>query len=262
MTVVSGKGVHSGLTCSVRIVSEPGPVTFIRSGTRIPASHTSVSGTRRATSLTNDGASVSMVEHLLAALYISGWWQDLSFEVTADELPVLDGSATEWLPVLDSLGPPPPAPPALHVTQPVLVTEGGSSASLEPGGPGLDLDVTIDFDHPQIGRQRWQGGQADYRQLAAARTFGFSKDLDRLRSLGLGRGAGLDNCLVFSADGSLNEPRSPDEPVRHKALDTLGDLYLLGQPLNGLVRTACSSHALHAKLVQEIRQTAGLEKTA
>ncbi len=256
MTLVSGKGVHSGLSSSVRIIQEPGPVSFIRAGTRIPASYQSVSGTNRATSLARNGSQVGMVEHLLAALYIRGWWRNLSFEVSSDELPVLDGSAAEWLSVLDSLGPPPPPPPALQSPR-VSVTDGDSSASLEPGPTGLD--ISISFSHPLIGTQRWQGGPAEYEGLAEARTFGFREDLDRLRELGLGLGADLSNCLVFSGDTTLNEPRGSDEPVRHKALDTLGDLYLLGQPVAGLVRTSCGSHTLHARLVQEIRQHAGLE---
>lgn len=257
MTLVSGKGVHSGLSSSVRILKESGPVTFIRAGTRIPADHLSLASTNRATSLHRNGRQVSMVEHLLAALYIRGWWRNLSFEVSTDELPILDGSAAEWLSVLDSLGPPPSPPEPLRPTRTIMVSDGKSSASLEPGPTGLD--VSISFSHPLIGRQQWQGGPEDYGQLGPARTFGFREDLDRLRQLGLGQGADLSNCLVFSGEGTMNEPRGADEPVRHKALDTLGDLYLLGQPVAGLVRTSCSSHALHARLVQEIRQHAGLE---
>ncbi len=197
------------------------------------------------------------MEHLLAALYLKGWWQDLSIEVSNWELPVLDGSAAEWLPLLDALSTPPPPPAALELSAPVVVQEGKGSASVQPGPAGLD--VTILFDHPGIGMQRWRGGPDDYHELADARTFGFLSDLEDLHRSGLALGAGLDNCLVFGPETTVNPQRFELEPVKHKALDALGDLYLLGRPVAGLVRTACGSHRLHAKLVAEIRQQAGLE---
>lgn len=257
MIEVSGKGVHGGQQCTVRIHREAGPVTFLRASTRIPADASALAGTDRATSLKKADRTVSMVEHLLAALHVTGWWQDLLVEVSAEELPVLDGSATDWLPVLESLGTPPPPPEAIRIPHAVSVSAGGATASILPGPQALD--VTINFPHPRIGTMNWRGGPSDYSQLVDARTFGFLEDLERLRQAGLGLGADLSNCLVYSSDGTLNSPRGSDEPVRHKALDVLGDLYLLGQPVDGTVVTSCSSHALHARLVQEIRQHAGME---
>src|SRR5690606_34026781 len=124
------KGVHSGLMSRVTVHQEPGPVNFIRQGVRIPVRLESVSGTDRAISLSAGGETVSMVEHLLAALYLKGWWQDLSIEVSNWELPVLDGSAAEWLPLLDALSTPPPPPAALELSAPVVVQEGKGSASV------------------------------------------------------------------------------------------------------------------------------------
>ena len=255
MTGLTGKGVHSGLDCTVTLHRTDGPVRFRRNGRLIEVSAANLAGTERATSLAAAGEQVSMVEHLLAALHVRGWWSGLTIEASRPELPVLDGSAAGWLPLLDELGEPPPPPPAHLPADAITVRDGIGSATVTPGEPGLH--VTVDFDHPAIGRQTWSGGPEDYGQLLDARTFGFVNDLDNLRQNGLARGAGLDNCLVYGADAPLNEPRGALEPVRHKALDLLGDLYLLGRPLAGRVTTGCGSHRLHARLVEGIRQQAG-----
>lgn len=257
MISLSGKGIHSGRECTVKLHRSSGPVTFLRSGHRIPATVDYVSDTRSATSLTHAGASVRMVEHLLAALHMRNWWTDLLIEVSHDELPILDGSASGWLAALDALGAPPPAPAALEFSTPVTVRAAGGTAGVSPGNDFLHC--SIDFPHPLIGRQSWQGGPDSYTQLADARTFGFAADIDRLRQQGLALGASADNCVAFTAAGTMTPLRGPDEPARHKALDALGDLFLLGQPLRGRISTACGSHTLHARLVQELRQNAGLE---
>lgn len=260
MIIVNGHGVHSGLPSTVRLHRFDGPVTFLRSGTRIPADIDQVTDTRSATSLGQAGARVRMVEHLLAALYISGWWHGLLIEVSHEELPVLDGSAAPWLTALTGLDAPPAAPPALESPVPVTVRTAGGTARLEPGADSLSC--TIDFPHPLIGRQSWQGTPDTYGLLADARTFGFYADFEQLKQRGLALGASTDNCVVFTAEGAMTALRGPDEPVRHKALDALGDLYLLGRPVSGKLSMACGSHALHARLVQELRQNAGLETAA
>lgn len=258
MITVHGKGIHSGQACTVRIWREDGPVTFLRDGLRIPALAENLSETNRATSLAVDSVKrVTMVEHLLAAMHISGWWHGLAVEVSSEELPILDGSASEWLTVLTELGGPPAAPEAWQPDRPVVVREGHGEAAIEPGAS--QLEVNISFSHPLIGDQQWRGSPADYGQLADARTFGFIEELDALRERGLARGANTDNCLVFSGATLLGPMRSEDEPVRHKALDVLGDLFVLGRPIAGRIRSACGSHRLHAKLVQEVRRQAGME---
>ncbi len=257
MISVIGKGIHSGQDCTVTLHRSSGPVTFLRSGSRIPATLDYISDTRAATTLSHGGGSVRMVEHLLAALHMRNWWNDLVVEVSHDELPILDGSATGWLAALDSLGTPPPAPAALEFSTAVTVRAAGGTAAVSPGSNFLHC--SIHFPHPLIGRQSWQGSPDSYAQLADARTFGFASEIDRLRQQGLALGATADNCVAFSAKGTMTALRGQDEPVRHKALDALGDLFLLGQPLRGRISTACGSHTLHARLVQELRQNAGLE---
>lgn len=258
MISLSGTGVHSGATSTVRLTRSDGPVRFLRSGQLIRAAADSVIGTNRTTVLGTGAARVAMVEHLLAALHIRGWWSGLLIETDSDELPALDGSARVWLEALDQLGTPPPAPEPLTTSQAITVSSGESTASWAPG-PDL-LDVSIRFAHPLIGTQRWQGSRADWPRLADARTFGFLSELERLRADGLALGADTGNCLVYAETDTLEPARSADEPVRHKALDALGDLFLVGRPLAGHIRVACGSHGLHARLVQEVRERTGLEK--
>lgn len=258
MIELHGKGIHSGRECSVRIWREDGPVTFIRSGVRIAALAENLHETNRATSLaTGSGTRVTMVEHLLAALHITGWWHGLALEVSAEELPILDGSARDWLAALGELGNPPPAPAPYRPDLPLTVRDDQGEATIEPGPE--QLEVSISFNHPLIGDQQWLGTPADFHRLADARTFGFREELAALHERGLARGADTDNCLVFSGDTSMGPLRSQDEPVRHKALDVLGDLFVLGRPIAGRIRSACGSHGLHAKLVQKVRQQAGME---
>ncbi|HZW28996.1 MAG TPA: UDP-3-O-acyl-N-acetylglucosamine deacetylase, partial [Trueperaceae bacterium] len=114
------------------------------------------------------------------------------------------------------------------------------------------LDVSIDFAHHAIGRQRWVGGPDDYHQLAAARTFGLLREAEALRARGLVRGASLEHAIVFADDGPLRPLRFPDEPVRHKALDAIGDLALLGRPLRAHVTLQRGSHSLHHALMSRL----------
>lgn len=257
MATLSGPGVHSGLTCSVSLHRSDGPVTFLRGSGRVPALAGNVSDTAGATSLKHGGTTVRQVEHLLAALHIRGWWHGLLIETTAEELPILDGSSEPWLGLLDSLGPAPEPPAAFSPSLPLQLQVNGGCARVEPGP--ARLTVSIDYPHPLIGRQTWSGSAADYGQLADARTFGFERDAADLRARGLALGASTDNCVVFSDTATVNPLRSADEPVRHKALDALGDLLLLGRPLQASVTIACGSHTLHARLVQQLWREAGLE---
>ena len=245
--------LHSGVLSEVRLHRAEGAVRFLRNGTYVPASLSNVTATQRSTTLGCNSAQVTLVEHLLAALHVRGWWRGLVIEVSADELPILDGSAAPWLEVVDSLGSPPPSPEALVVTQRVGLELDQTHLQLRPGAPSLS--VGIDFEHPSIGRQHWRGIPKSYAEVLDARTFGFLKDLEMLREKGLATHVTAENAIVFDNTGPLTPLRSADEPVRHKALDALGDLFLLGRPLTGrlaITRGSHHSHVVFARLLASL----------
>ncbi len=252
-SVIKGYGIHSGEFCEVRLHREAGPVHFLRSGVRIPATLESVIATTRCTVLAKDHAQVAMVEHLLAALHVCGWWRDLCIEVSGPELPILDGSAAPWLELIDALGQPHKPPTAWFINQSQVFDLGHSRFSLQAGNR---LTVSIDFDHPAIGQQMWTGTQADYHEVLAARTFGFLKELEELRRQGLASQAGLENAIVFGDAEALQQLRYDNEPVRHKALDALGDFFLLGQPITGQLHVHKGSHASHIAFLKHLRSSA------
>jgi UDP-3-O-[3-hydroxymyristoyl] N-acetylglucosamine deacetylase len=244
---VTGVGLHSGETCRAYLHRDDGPLRFRRGRAEVVARVTNVAATDRAVTLAADGARVSLVEHLLAALRLRGFYTGVVVETSAEELPILDGSAAPWLEAVAALGEPPEAPPPLVPAAPVEVALGASLARVEPGDERLD--VSIEFAHPAIGAQRWSGGPKDYAELASARTFGFLGEAESLRARGLVRGASLEHAIVFADDGPLRPLRFPDEPVRHKALDAIGDLALLGRPLQAHVTLQRGSHRLHHALM-------------
>lgn len=250
---VSGIGIHSGQPVTLTLHRVAGPLAFLRGRTTIPASYEYVSETRRATSLAHGGEHVHMVEHFLAALAIHGYYHGVLAEVSAPELPILDGSAAEWSAVLEQFPAPPPLPKPLVITEHHRVQHGKSSIALQPGAERWCVE--IDFPETAIGAQQWCGDRAAYHELLNARTFGFRHELDQLHEAGLAGGASLDNVLVFGETGPINEPRHESEPVRHKALDLIGDLALLGRPVHGLGTVVRGSHALHHELVREIAKT-------
>lgn len=243
-------GIHSGKTCRVRLHREEGPIRFRRGKAEIPALLSAVSSTDRCVVLAQGGAKVAVVEHLLAALNISGFWSGVVVEVEGEELPILDGSALPWQEEIAPLGEAPPAPLAL-IPQRGVTLEGGL-VEVAPGKPRLE--VNVDYPHPAIGRQQWTGGPDLWPQLLDARTFGFLEEFETLRSLGLALGANTENAIVFDDSGPIEPLRHADEPVRHKALDLLGDLALLGRPLHAAVRVDCGSHRVHVDLMHQLQQ--------
>lgn len=257
MVTLQGKTLHSGVYTSARLHRAAGPVRFWRQGHEIPAHLNQVVATPRCTILGNGTVQVGVVEHLCAALYMAGWWHGLLIEVQHDELPILDGSAQEWLAALHTLGTPPAAPAALCLSTTEMVQHAHSLLHYQPAAQ-FSLCVEIDFPHPHIGQQRWRGTAETYHELAAARTFGFVDELDALHQQGLALGASLDNVLAFDRQTSLSPLRFPDEPVRHKALDVLGDLFLLGQPFRGDVTVIRGSHTTHLALARRLAVAAAL----
>jgi len=240
---LTGVGIHGGQKARVRLHRTEGPLRFRLAGGDLPADLRHVVGTDRCTVLGGAGVRLAVVEHLLAACHVLGFWSGLLVEVEGDELPILDGSAAPWAAALGALGPPPPAPSPWPVATVLRHRQGDGAVDIEPGDP--TLEVSIAFAHPAIGHQRWTGRADRYDELLAARTFGFEDELAALQARGLAAGARVGSGILFT-DGGVTVPlRSPDEPVRHKALDALGDLLLLGRPLAGRVRVHRGSHRLH-----------------
>lgn len=240
---LSGVGIHGGRGARVRLHRSDGPVLFRVGRSYLPADLHHVVGTDRCTVLGSTGTRLAVVEHLLAACHALGFWAGVLVEVEGDELPILDGSAAPWAAALADLGPPPPTPSPWQVGAAVRYRDGDGAIDIEPGEPSLE--VSIEFAHPTIGRQRWVGRPGTFDELLTARTFGFAGELAALRARGLIAGARVGSGILFTDDGVAGPLRSPDEPVRHKALDALGDLLLVGRPLAGRVRIHRGSHRLH-----------------
>jgi UDP-3-O-[3-hydroxymyristoyl] N-acetylglucosamine deacetylase len=226
------------------------------SGVVIPALAGYVGDCSLATTLTRDGVRLQTVEHLLSAL--AGLGVDhLDVELTGAELPILDGSAEPWVKAIQAAGLRTLQTPAraMRILRPVEVERGDKWMRVSPH-PGLRVAYTIDFDHPAIGRQTREmtiTPEKYVRDLGAARTFCMDRDIEHMRSLGLAQGGSLENAVVFGADGPLNDSlRYEDEAVRHKILDLVGDLKLLGAPLAGFVEAHRAGHALHVELARAI----------
>lgn len=247
---VAGVGIHSGRACEVRLHRVDGPVRFLRNGTTIPADVSAVASTERCTTLAAGAERVAMVEHLLAALRVTGWWSGVAVEASAEELPILDGSAEPWLEPIRALGTPPEPPAELAPERPIVAERGLSMVRWEAGP--TEVCAHIEFDHPAIGAQTWCGGPDRWAEVLAARTFGFVSEADALLDRGLARGASVENAIVFLEEGPLRPLRTPQEPVRHKVLDLLGDLFLLGRPLAGRITANRGSHALHLDFMRSL----------
>lgn len=256
MPKLEGVALHCGAHVTVEMFREAGPIRFRRRGVEIPARVANVASTDRATTLAAGGERIGLVEHLLAALRVAGHYSGVLIEVDADELPILDGSSLPWFEAVAELGAPDSAPPPLLVSRTVSVTSGSSTATLEPGAESLTYQ--IDFAHPAIGAQTWSGGPGHYHDLLGARTFGFMNEVEELHRRGLAKGAALEHAIVFADEGPLRPLRWVDEPVRHKALDALGDLSLLGRPLVGSAHIVRGSHTLHHLLMKSLVAAEGL----
>ena len=259
----TGIGLHSGKP--VRLTLNPAPsghgLRFVRTdvGVEIPASLAWLSRQDHATTLCRDGVSVETVEHLLAALFALGI-DDASIEVSGPEIPILDGSAAPFVILIHEAGTRPHHEPRqyLKVTKPVEVVRGNKVARLTPCDH-FEISYTIGFDHPLLRHQAHTvriTAETFVEELAAARTFGFLRDVETMRRAGLALGGSLENAVVIGESGVLNNAlRFEDEFVRHKALDAVGDLALLGHPLLGRLEAEKAGHALHAAVAQKLIAT-------
>ena len=257
-----GVGLHSGKLVSLRLLPAPANtgVVFVRTdleNREVPARVEWVAQQELAMSLKRDGAQVLTVEHLLAALYATGV-DNVRVEINGPEIPVFDGSSRMFLHLIDEAGIKNLAAfqSTLVVRRSVRVASpnGGRFVLIEPSD-AFEVDYSIDFDHALVGRQRvaLDVTEETFRsELSTARTFCFLKDVEAMRARGLALGGSLESAVVIGESGYLSSPRMKDEFVRHKALDVVGDLALLGFRLRGRVVAQCAGHALHAELVRAL----------
>ena len=259
---VRGNGLHGNLPCTVRLVPVDRATGLVfrhlPSGTDIPVNAKYAGDLTLATTLVKDGIRLQTVEHLLSAL-VGLEVDHLLIELDAEELPILDGSAEPWVSAILQAGVQTLAGKRrfIKITQPVEVHQNDKWIRVSPSnGFGLRIRYTIDFDHPAIGRQSREISLTPdkyRRDVGTARTFCLEEEISTMRARGLALGGSLDNALVFGAEGPLNEVlRFEDEAVRHKMLDLIGDLALLGAPLAGLVEAHVAGHALHVALAKAI----------
>ncbi|MDF1536656.1 MAG: UDP-3-O-acyl-N-acetylglucosamine deacetylase [bacterium] len=259
----SGVALHTGKETSVRVL--PGaPDTgyrFRMTGNdgcvEVEASVHNINDTLLATSLGANGTSVKTVEHLLSALAGSGV-DNAVIETFGDEIPIMDGSAAPFVRGIEMVGVVEQDVPKkmLRILDRIEAGENGCSASFEPSD-SFRVSFVIDFDHPAVGRQ-----EADFHyspeafrgEIAYARTFGFLKDVQAMIDNGLALGASLENAVAIGDDKVVNPGglRSPDEFVRHKILDTIGDLSLLGIPIIGAYNGFKAGHRINRLLMQEV----------
>ncbi|CAN5277255.1 UDP-3-O-acyl-N-acetylglucosamine deacetylase [soil metagenome] len=260
-----GVGVHRGerVALTLRPAAADTGVVFVRTDVsdrdnRVPALADAVVSAVLSTELANAaGVTVCTVEHLMAALCAAGV-DNVLVELDGPELPIMDGSALAFSRLIEQAGLRTQSAPRrfIEVTKTVHVGEGDVTASLSPAD-GFELDVGIDFTSAAIGAQRWAGDvtpESFARELASARTFGFLAQVEALRARVLCLGGSLDNAVVVDGDVVVNAEglRFPDEFVRHKALDCVGDLYLLGAPLLGRMTGERVGHALNNKLARAL----------
>jgi UDP-3-O-[3-hydroxymyristoyl] N-acetylglucosamine deacetylase len=259
---LAGVGIHSGQ--QVRLTLKPsdsGELVFRRTdldGSAVPFDPRSVdTGNRSA--LVSGGGSVQTVEHLLAVLFVLGL-DSLDIEVEGGEIPIFDGSARPLASALSKAGVQalPQDKVVARIVRPLCVEEAGASLRISPD-EDFRISYRIDFPHPAVGVQSLSLSltrQAFLGEIAPARTFGFLKDVTELWRKGLALGGGLDNALVLDEEKVINGPlRFPDEFVRHKILDLIGDLALFGRPLLGHFQADRAGHALHVRAVRLLADT-------
>ena len=225
----------------------------------IPATPENVSDTRLSTTLEQDGVKISTVEHLMSAF--AGLGIDNAFvEVSAPEVPIMDGSAGPFVFLLQSAGirEQGKLKKFIRIKKPLQVVDGDKWVKFEPLN-GFKVSFAIDFDHPVLQSSK-QCASVDFsttsfiKEVSRARTFGFMDDLEALRNAGLARGGSFDNAIVMNSYHILNQEglRYQDEFVKHKVLDAIGDLYLLGHPLIGAFSAYKSGHALNNRLLRKL----------
>ena len=257
---VVGIGLHKGVPVRLRLepLSENEGIVFYRSdiGISIPLKPENVVDTKMATVIGKDGVVISTIEHLMSAVYAFGI-DNLRIIVDNDEVPILDGSANGFVMMIKEAGIKEldAAKKFLKITKEVEIKENQKFAKLSPSKDIL-FDFEIYFDHPMIGREKYRfefSTQNYIKEIARARTFGFLKEVQYLRSIGLALGGSLENAIVLDDNGILNENlRFKDEFVRHKILDAIGDMSLFGYNFIGEYQAFASGHHLNHLLTLKV----------
>lgn len=263
-----GVGLHTGerVKLSLHPARRDSGISFVREdlrGASLRLSQARVVRADHATTLAGPEFEVSTVEHLLAALRIMGI-DNAAIELSGREVPIMDGSAAPFIHLIREAGIRRQPVPRRYLVprRSIEIQEDGRFIALHPSDR-LRVSYTIDFPGTAVGRQtytRTLHRQVFVDEIAPARTFCFLSDVDELRSRGLALGGTLENAVVVGEDGPMNRLRFDDEFVRHKVLDLVGDLALLGLPLLGEIVVHKGGHSLHARLVQELRKDGVLDK--
>ncbi len=261
----AGVGVHTGAYTQVAVrAGEPdGGIVFVRTDildrdNRVPVSPEAVCKTQLGTVIENAaGVTVATIEHLMAALVMTGI-DNAVVELDGPEMPIMDGSSWPFLKILDRAGRRPQAAARkfIEIIDTVEVVDGDKRAALMPA-MRFEVAFAIEFPTAVIGRQEIDlpmDEGAFRRELADCRTFGFLHEVEALRAMGLARGGSMDNAVVIEGDRILNPEglRRPDEFVRHKALDAIGDLYVLGAPILGRFEGELAGHGINNALVRAL----------
>jgi UDP-3-O-[3-hydroxymyristoyl] N-acetylglucosamine deacetylase len=261
----AGVSLHTGdmVDMLIKPAAENTGIVFVRrdveeSRNVVPATYDRVTETTLGTTIANEhGVTVSTIEHVMAALWGAGI-DNATIELDGPEVPIMDGSSEPFIFLIDCAGRREQnvAKRVIEVLKPVTVQEKDSTATLSPR-EGFVLDITIDFPHKLINRQQatYDFAATSFKQaLCRARTFGFARDVEKMRSMGLALGGSLHNAIVLADEGILNEGglRYNDEFVRHKALDCVGDYFLAGGMIHGNVETLRPGHGINNKLLRAL----------
>ena len=256
-----GIGLHTGRHAKVTMkpASRDTGITFVRSdkNTVIKAHVGSVIDTAFATTIGQDGAKIRTVEHIMAALAGLGI-DNVVIDVNGPEIPILDGSSTELISIVLHAGIAKQGKkrPYLRIRKPIIFDDGNSKIAALPYD-GRRITYSIFFNHYGFGEQRLSleiDEETFAREIAPARTFGFLKDIEYLRTNGLAKGGSLDNAIILGENGVLNSSglRFKDEFVRHKVLDSIGDFAILGFPIYGHIIASKSGHSSNIKFLKKL----------
>ena len=261
----SGIGLHTGVDVNLKLKPAPPNTGFVFVRTdldnfEIPASVEYISHCSYATTLLRKGVLLSTCEHLLSALCGAGV-DNCFIELDNIEIPIMDGSSEDFLELFERAGIKSQNAPRrfLKILKKVELEQDDRKMSVEPSDK-FEIDCTIDFKHPFIEKQTFHfemNNGSFGKEIASARTFGFTEEIEMLRKANLALGGSLDNAIVLTPDGMLNENplRFADEFVRHKILDIIGDFALLGMPILGKITAEKSGHSVHASMMSKLLKT-------